>query len=967
MKKLLIILVFISSVLCLHAQPWMQAPYITINNKADSVRLNNFYEIQKAFQLYEAAFEKKIVKEKNNGEEDEGKFPGYTQFKRWEWFMAPRVYPSGDITLPLNNYNEFQKYLDSNDCKKINLVAENISDNWIPLGPTGTVATTGGDFTGAARVNEIRFDPANSNIMWTCTPHGGLWKSTDGGLNWSTNTDQLAILGCADIAINPANNQIMYLATGDANWVGGAFGLNSIGILKSTDGGISWPVASNTLNWNVSWNRRIYKILINPDHPDTILAATTIGILRSDNGGNSWNNIQLGEFTDLLFKPSNSNIVYAASGVATGGGFYKSTNAGVSFIPVLTGLPPANTIARTKIAVTEADSNYVYFLAVNSGNSNFNGLYRSVDGGNTFALRSNTPEIINAQGFYNLAMAVSSLHRDTLLVGGFNCWRSNDGGSTWTKITREYGGFVPYVHPDHHDLEFLPGTDSVYFSCNDGGIFKSIDRGVTWNPLNQGMQISQIYKLGTSRINPYKILTGNQDMWSQILKSGTWSVFSANVGDGTECLFEYTNDTIAYITGQYGLILKAINSIPLFNIIATTTGAGINGLGDFVTPIIMHPTQQSTLLVGKAQVWRTINSGASFTQVGDVTGGGTNVIALAYAPSNPNYIYAVKHNRVFISNDGNTFGDSTHNLPTVAGFMTAIAVSSSNPLAAWITFSGYSAADKIWKTTNGGSTWSNYSAGLPNLPVNCIVYQNNTANALYVGTDVGVYFISDSLASWQPFFSGLPNVDVDELEIAYSINKIRAATNGRGLWESNLAINSGGVLPIELISVTGYNKDKNNYINWSTSSSGQTVKFEIERSSDSSVFFKIGALNAHGNLNTNTDYTFIDYDVPVGLSYYRLHKIDLNGELSYSKTIAIRNSPTQFHFEVIPIPFKDELKVKIYSERNQPAKLQIIDIHGRVILSQMIFTSNLRLSTSSWASGVYFLKINNEMTKIVKE
>ena len=967
MKRILIILISIISGMCLHAQPWMGAPYLNITNKPDSAKFHNFYEIQKAFKLYEEAFEKKITKENNNDDEDKGKFPGYKQFKRWEWFMEPRVYPSGDISLASTNYQEFQKYLLQKTNRKEIIRNKNFSGNWTPLGPFGTVETNGGDFTGAARINVIRFDPSNSNIMWACSPQGGLWKSIDAGLTWSTNTDQLPIIGCADIAINPANTQIMYLATGDANWVGGAFGLNSIGILKSTDEGISWPAASNTLNWNVNWNRRIYKILINPIHPDTVLAATTIGILRSGNGGTSWNNIQPGEFTDLVFKPGNNNIVYAAAGVATGGAFYKSTDAGTSFISIAAGLPPGNTIARTKIAVTPADSNYVYFLAVNPGSFNFNGLYRSVDGGNTFSLRSNTPEIINAQGFYNLAMAVSPIHRDTLLVAGFNCWRSKDGGLTWTKITREYGGFIPFVHPDHHDLEFLPGTDSVYFSCNDGGIYKTIDRGITWNPLNQGMQIAQNYKLGTSKINPYKILTGNQDMWSQILIGGSWSVFSPNVGDGTECLFEYTNDTIAYISGQYGLILKAINSTPLFNVIATTTGAGVNGPGEFVSPIIMHPTQQNTLLVGKSQVWRTINGGASFTQVGDVTGGSSNVVALAYAASNPNYIYAVKHNKVFISKDGSTFGDSTHNLPIGSGAMTSIAVSSANPLKAWVTFSGYSATDKIWETTDGGSNWSNYSTGLPNLPVNCIVYQNNTNNALYVGTDVGVYFICDSLASWQPFFFDLPNVDVEELEIAYSINKIRAATNGRGVWESNLAINSGGGLPIEQISFTGYNKNKNNYLNWNNSLSSETVKFEIERSSDASSFLKTGEVNAHGNPNTNTDYTFIDYDVPVGLSYYRLHKIELNGELSYSKTIAIRNSPTQFHFEVIPIPFKDELKLKIYSDRNRPAKLQIIDIHGKVILSQMIFTSNLRLRTSSWASGVYFLKINNEVKKIVKE
>ena len=89
---------------------------------------------------------------------------------------------------------------------------------------------------------------------------------------------------------------------------------------------------------------------------------------------------------------------------------------------------------------------------------------------------------------------------------------------------------------------------------------------------------------------------------------------------------------------------------------------------------------------------------------------------------------------------------------------------------------------------DAGLTWSNYSTGLPNRPVNCILYQEASNDGLYVGTDVGIYFIDNAAASWQPFFTGLPNVDVEEMEIAYSIGKIRAATNGRGLWESDLAV-----------------------------------------------------------------------------------------------------------------------------------------------------------------------------------
>src|SRR4029079_3641701 len=148
--------------------------------------------------------------------------------------------------------------------------------------------------------------------------------------------------------------------------------------------------------------------------------------------------------------------------------------------------------------------------------------------------------------------------------------------------------------------------------------------------------------------------------------------------------------------------------------------------------------------------------------------------------------------------------------PTGSALITAIAVCNTNPKKVWVTFSGYSATNKVWYSADAGVTWNNYSTGLPNLPVNCITYQPASDDALYVGTDVGVYFIDNSYSSWQPFFAGLPNVDVEELEIAPTIGKIRAATNGRALWESDLAV----TIPVSFTWVGGVSSDWNNPANW---------------------------------------------------------------------------------------------------------------------------------------------------------
>ena len=811
MKALLLLCILVLSGIVATAQPWMRAPYFKSKRSTDPSSPANFYDIQEAFNRYE----KKQLRnsrsaEKDNGGENEGTFAGYKQYKRWEEYMEPRVFPSGDITLPSTNDKEFTAYQSS--IENHSRTSTIPPATWTALGPTGTV--TNGDFYGAARVNFLRFDPTDSNIMWTVSPLGGLWKSIDAGANWTnSNTDQLPIIGCSDIAIDPSNTQVMYLATGDANGVGSQLTIASIGILKSTNGGATWPTSSNTMNWEVSWGRNIYKLLIHPTHPDTVYAATSIGVYRTINAGTNWVKMNDGQFTDIEFKPGHPNTIYAAAGIQTGGSIYRSTDAGVTFTQLTDGLPASNTVARFEIGVTPADSNYVYVLIVKQGTSDFHGFYRSVDGGDHFTLRANTPNILfgaaGNQAWYNLCMAVSPFHKDTIIAGATNMWRSLDGGLTWTQHSSENGGFVPYVHPDHHSITFIPGTDGSYFSGNDGGLFKTTDYGATWAPMNEGMQIAQMYKFGVSPLDPYTILTGHQDMYTHEYDGTDWIIFCRNTGDGTECIYESDNDSIRYLGSVKGRIIVSYNNYPLYNVVCTYGGSGVNANGSWITPFIMHPDLDSTLLVGKAQVWRTTNGGQSFTQVGNVSGGNTYVLSLAYANSNPNYIYATKTNRVFVSTDGTTFIDKTGTLPVGSASITAVAVSNTNPLQAWVTFSGYAAANKVWTTTDGGTTWTNYSTGLPNLPVNCIVYQKTSNDGLYVGTDVGVYYRDRSYSSWQPFFTGLPNVDVQELDITYEISKIRAATNGRGLWESGLAVPVPTVFTWTGISSSDWNNPEN--------------------------------------------------------------------------------------------------------------------------------------------------------------
>jgi PKD repeat protein len=159
---------------------------------------------------------------------------------------------------------------------------------------------------------------------------------------------------------------------------------------------------------------------------------------------------------------------------------------------------------------------------------------------------------------------------------------------------------------------------------------------------------------------------------------------------------------------------------------------------------------------------------------------------MAVAPSNSNYIYAASFDTLFFTTNGGTNWFFSNNLFGITP-ITYIAVSPTNPQHVYCTIGGYTSGQKVYKSTDAGTTWTNFSGTLPNLPVNCIVYETGSSDRLYIGTDVGVFYREASMNDWLAYNTGLPNVVVTDLEISYQDNKLWAGTFGRGLWSTDLA------------------------------------------------------------------------------------------------------------------------------------------------------------------------------------
>jgi len=784
-KLLTVILMSIS--IQAHSQQWTKA----IDGKTNL----NFYEIQKAFNDYYKANPDEL----NSDEENDG---DYEKFKRWEWYWEQRVSATGEF--PSNDiiWKEWKNYLNSHSNQR----EKNIQNtaNWSFMGPS----TVGGN-GGIGRVNCIAFNPLNINSFWVGTPAGGLWKTINNGLTWTTNTDNLPVLGVSDIAINPIDSNNIYIATGDgdggslAACTGGSnYGdTKSIGILHSIDGGITWNTTG--LTFSISNPTLIRRLIMNPNNTQILIAATSLGIYLTNDGGTTWTNQQSGYFKEVLFNPINPNLVYAASSSSSGTAqIFKSTDGGYTWTQVTN----LSGVTRIKLAVSNAFPNEVNAVCVNLNHGLF-GLYKSIDSGSTYTEYYPAPDCsynllssgnyppntssCAGQGGYDLAFAINPSDASQMFLGGVNTYSTIDSGTVWN--LNNYGHIgngnpgVPVVHGDKHWLAFHPLNNNYIYECSDGGVNYSTDTGTTWNDISNGLQISQMYRISPSQTTANEVICGQQDDGTKLLNT-VWS--DANNGDGMNCIIDFTNDSIQYSSDPNGKIHKTIDKWATSNnVIVNSNGTGVDTAGRWVTPYVMNPLNHNTLLIGKVQIYKTMDGGNTWAQLGQISDTNHLFVAIAYAPSDTQTIYACTFNEIYKTTNG---GANWSLINTNSNKMNYIAVDPNNAQRVWVTNAGYIAGSKVLFSSDGGSTWSNYSGTLPNLTVNCIVYQNGSNDGLYVGTDVGVYYRDSSMTDWIYYNTGLPNVVVADLKISYLNNKIYAGTFGRGLWSSDLySINNG--------------------------------------------------------------------------------------------------------------------------------------------------------------------------------
>lgn len=767
---------------------------------------SNFYKIQKEFGDY---WKGKEIKRGS----------GWKQFKRWEYFMGPRVYPSGSIPSPdfvHRSMNEFRQMSQTSLFKTTN------SSDWSNIGPFQMENISYSP--GIGRINVIAVDPSNPSVIYAGAPAGGLWKSTDGGNNWVCKTDNLDVLGVSGIAIDPNNSSVVYIATGD----GDAGDTYSIGVLKSTDGGENF--SQTGLNWEVSSAQRISKLLIHPTNSNVLFVAAGNGVYKSEDAGATWYSKIDGLFKDIEFKPGDPNTVYAAGYYA----LYKSTDGGNNFTQVTNGLPSTSEVRRIAIAVTPANPNLVYLVAGNTS-STFKGFYKSTNSGSSFTTQATSPNIFGyatngndteGQAWYDMTIAADPNDENRVFVGTINLWETFNGGQSWQINT--HWNFdtqsVQFLHCDFHELMFAGNT---LFAGTDGGIHRTTNLAQSWTDLSEGIVNTQFYKFTISPTNQNYLIGGAQD-------NGTLR-YDANVfthvygADGGETIIDYSNENVVFASYQNGVLLKSTDRGENFSNI----GSNISEYGAWITPYVMDPVDHNTLYAGYVSVWKSTDNGNSWRKTSRLSGNTINSIVVCQA--NNNYVFVSKAasegkpSIVYKSaNKGKNWTNITSNLPVSTAAVTSVSVSKTDPNHLWVTLSGYSSGEKVYESTNGGSSWTNISGTLPNIPVNCITSGDGSDPEVFVGTDAGVFYRANSSSGWAAFDSGLPNVIINELEIHNSTGQLFAASFGRGIWKSPMPNATNQVPPVAVINGP-YNGNVNESITFSSAGSadsdGQIVSY----------------------------------------------------------------------------------------------------------------------------------------------
>jgi hypothetical protein len=640
---------------------------------------------------------------------------------------------------------------------------------WRSLGP---YTVPNGQTYGANRVNisgrisVIAVDPHTPAHVLVGAANGGVWESRDRGASWAPRSDYAATLTIGAIAFDPGNTNNVYCGTGEGNW----WWYLGAGVLSSTNGGSTWT----TLCTNPFVGQGFYDLIVDPANGLHLLAGTTGGLYVSTNGGTAWTQRRVATTWSLSMAPSGGTAAEILA--ACRDGLWRSTNGGTSWTAVpLPGSP--GTFDRLAVAIARSNPAVAYAWGA-SGATPY--LWRRAGG--VWTSITTPTGVSTGQAWYDWFLAVSPDRDTQIYCGAIDAHRGDLSNATWvwTNISSKGAG-ADSIHPDQHAVAFEPGRPDTVYVGNDGGLFRSDNRGINWQHCNNGLVISEFeylaQDLGTSRL----IIGGTQDNGTERWTgSSTWEHIAD--GDGGDCGINRTNPRTVFHT-YYGMSPERSVTSGNFGTwggIPPPLPAGEGSL--FYPPFECSATGGDTIAIGGDALYISRNNGTNWTRLAFPSTARSSAL---YIPNTNVVFVGTTDGRVFRTqwNGASWPALTTLTTPRANAVVSDLFADPNNLSRLWATYRTIGGG-RVFRSDNGGSSWlDRTTAALPGLPINAIEVDNANANRVWVAADLGVYQSLDGGASWSDFSSSLPNMYVGDLIFHTHSRVLRAGTRNRGVWE----------------------------------------------------------------------------------------------------------------------------------------------------------------------------------------
>lgn len=707
---------------------------------------------------------------------------------------------------------------------------------WTPLGP--------GNIGGRTRA--ILINPANPNMVYAAGAAGGIWRSTDGGLNWTAMGDILANMAICTMVMDPTNPNVIYAGTGEGFGNGDA--VRGAGIFKTINGGITWDQLPTT---NTPDFYYVNKLVISAKDSNRLYAATRTGIWRSLNGGATWSKtynagVSLGILDLAIRTDKAADVVLATSGYDFGSGGDFGTiirNSDAANTNIWDKVYAEDGIGRIALAIAPSDQNVIYASAATPEGELF-AVLRSTSGGDNGSWSKrvsgddNNTALLNrllfssvydafgvkcgvslsastySQGWYDNVIAVDPADANRVWVGGIDLLRSDDGGANWGLASYYYvTQTAPQsVHVDQHAIVFHPNyngtTNQTMFVGNDGGLYRTDkarakvavgdtaacnvnNSDVTWARINNSYGVTQFYH-GAVYPDGKSYFGGTQDNGTIRGTEGgginNWQ--EINGGDGGYVAVNPFNRNTLF--AEYTGISLRKSTDGGFSFHSAT--AGLFAAGLFITPFAMDPSDPTRLWLGGDSLYRTTNAATYWTEASDYLQSGQRISAIAIAPTDANWVLAGDEVGYIYGTDkalSTMYWDQWGFVKPRDGFVSGITIDPKDKNIAYATYSTFGELH-VWRTINAGQTWQSIDGtganALPDIPVHCLVIDPSNTGRLYVGTDLGVFASLDGGATWSVENTGFPNVVVESLvlNIQNGVTTLYAFTHGRGAWKVDI-------------------------------------------------------------------------------------------------------------------------------------------------------------------------------------